>query len=100
MHREWLNAFWKGYARLEWRLLLPRRWVWHLKAFSCATTEWSTPSVSVRWCWSNFCVRPETSEYRLKMTNPSESQITPTTILVDVQLQRDADEQDASVQEL
>jgi GTP-binding protein HflX len=35
------------------------------------------------------------------MTNPSESQITPTTILVDVQLQRrDADEQDASLQEL
>jgi len=38
-HREWLNAFWKGYARLEWKLLLPHRWVWHLKAFSCATTE-------------------------------------------------------------
>jgi GTP-binding protein HflX len=35
------------------------------------------------------------------MTNPSESQTTPTTILVDVQLQRrDADEQDASLQEL
>jgi len=38
-HREWLNAFWKRYARLEWELLLPHRWVWHLKAFSCATTE-------------------------------------------------------------
>src|SRR4029453_9720308 len=38
-HREWLNAFWKRYARLEWKLLLPHRWVWHLKAFSCATTE-------------------------------------------------------------
>src|SRR5246127_1552969 len=39
--------------------------------------------------------------YRLKMTNPSESEITPTTILVDVQLQRtDADEHDASLQEL
>ena len=38
-HREWLNAFWKHYARLEWELLLPHRWVWHLKAFSCATTE-------------------------------------------------------------
>jgi len=38
-HREWLNAFWKRYARLEWKLLLPHRWVWHVKAFSCATTE-------------------------------------------------------------
>jgi hypothetical protein len=38
-HREWLNAFWKRYARLEWKLLWPQRWVWHLKAFSCATTE-------------------------------------------------------------
>jgi len=38
-HREWLNAFWKRYARLEWKLLLPHRWVWHLKAFSCAMTE-------------------------------------------------------------
>jgi hypothetical protein len=38
-HREWLNAFWKGYARLEWKLLMPNRWVWHLKAFSCAATE-------------------------------------------------------------
>ena len=38
-HREWLNAFWKRYARLEWKLLLPHRWVWHLKAFSCAATE-------------------------------------------------------------
>src|SRR5438552_2341321 len=39
--------------------------------------------------------------YRLKMTNPSESEIMPTTILVDVQLQRiDADEHDASLQEL
>jgi radical SAM superfamily enzyme YgiQ (UPF0313 family) len=38
-HREWLNAFWKQYTRLEWKLLLPHRWVWHLKAFSCATTE-------------------------------------------------------------
>ena len=38
-HREWLNAFWKRYARHEWKLLLPQRWVWHLKAFSCATTE-------------------------------------------------------------
>ena len=24
-HREWLNAFWKRYARLEWKLLLPHR---------------------------------------------------------------------------
>jgi len=39
--------------------------------------------------------------YRLKMTNPSESDIMPTTILVDVQLQRtDAEERDASLQEL
>src|SRR5206468_2465558 len=39
--------------------------------------------------------------YRLKMINPSESEIMPTTILVDVQLQRiDADEHDASLQEL
>jgi hypothetical protein len=38
-HREWLNAFWKRYAKLEWRLLVPHRWVWHLKALSCATTE-------------------------------------------------------------
>jgi hypothetical protein len=38
-HREWLNAFWKRYAKMEWKLLLPHRWVWHLKAFSCATTE-------------------------------------------------------------
>src|SRR5215831_21394595 len=38
-HREWLNAFWKRYARLEWKLLLPHRWVWHVKAFSCAMTE-------------------------------------------------------------
>src|ERR1700751_1625964 len=39
--------------------------------------------------------------YRLKMTNPSESEIMPTTILVDVQLQRtDADEHDASLKEL
>jgi hypothetical protein len=39
--------------------------------------------------------------YRLKMTNPSEPEIMPTTILVDVQLQRtDADEHDASLQEL
>jgi radical SAM superfamily enzyme YgiQ (UPF0313 family) len=38
-HREWLNAFWQRYARLEWRLLLPQGWIWHLKAFSCATTE-------------------------------------------------------------
>jgi hypothetical protein len=38
-HREWLNAFWKRYARHEWRLLLPQRWVWHLKAFSCVATE-------------------------------------------------------------
>jgi hypothetical protein len=38
-HREWLNAFWKRDARLEWKLLLPHRWVWHLKAFFCATTE-------------------------------------------------------------
>src|SRR5678815_5043199 len=35
------------------------------------------------------------------MTNPSESEIVPTTILVDVQLQKtDADEHDASLQEL
>src|SRR6476661_1070746 len=35
------------------------------------------------------------------MTNPSESEIMPTTILVDVQLQRtDAEERDASLQEL
>src|SRR4030095_8510353 len=38
-HREWLNASWKQYARLEWKLVLPHRWLWHLKAFSCATTE-------------------------------------------------------------
>jgi len=39
--------------------------------------------------------------YRLKMTNPSESEIMPTTILVDVQLQRtDTGEHDASLQEL
>ena len=38
-HREWLNTFWKRYARLEWRLLLPQRWVWHLEAFLCAMTE-------------------------------------------------------------
>src|SRR5437588_8617 len=39
--------------------------------------------------------------YRLKMINPSESDIMPTTILVDVQLQRtDAEERDASLQEL
>ena len=38
-HREWLNAFWKHYASLEWKLLLPHRWIWHLKAFSCATAE-------------------------------------------------------------
>ena len=39
--------------------------------------------------------------YRLKMTNPSESETMPTTILVDVQLQRtDAREHDASLQEL
>src|SRR5437870_8406576 len=39
--------------------------------------------------------------YRLKMTNPSESENMPTTILVDVQRQRiDADEHDASLQEL
>src|SRR5437899_1306160 len=37
----------------------------------------------------------------VKMTDPSESQIMPTTILVDVQLQRtDADEHDASLEEL
>src|SRR5207245_5176112 len=39
--------------------------------------------------------------YRLKMTNPSESEIMSTTILVDVQLQRtDAGEHDASLHEL
>src|SRR5437899_6692634 len=39
--------------------------------------------------------------YRVKMTDPSESQIMPTTILVDVQLQRtDAGEHDASLHEL
>src|SRR5438094_8177688 len=39
--------------------------------------------------------------YRLKMTNPSESKIMSTTILVDVQLQRtDAGEHDASLHEL
>ena len=38
-HREWLNTFWKRYARHEWKLLLPQRWGWHLKAFSCAATE-------------------------------------------------------------
>jgi hypothetical protein len=38
-HREWLNVFWQRYARLEWKLLLPQGWIWHLKAFSCATTE-------------------------------------------------------------
>src|SRR5438876_4096328 len=39
--------------------------------------------------------------YRLKMTNPSESEIMSTTILVDVQLQRtDTGEHDASLQEL
>src|SRR5438094_10626976 len=39
--------------------------------------------------------------YRLKMANPSESEIMSTTILVDVQLQRtDAAEHDASLQEL
>src|SRR2546426_127101 len=39
--------------------------------------------------------------YRLKMTNPSEFDIMPTTILVDVQLQRtDAGEHDASLHEL
>ena len=39
--------------------------------------------------------------YRLKMTNPSESEIMSTTILVDVQLQRtDTGEHDASLHEL
>jgi GTP-binding protein HflX len=39
--------------------------------------------------------------YRRKMTNPSESEISPSTILVDVQLQRtSADEHNASLQEL
>src|SRR5437899_11429314 len=39
--------------------------------------------------------------YRLKMTNPSEFDTMPTTILVDVQLQRtDTGEHDASLQEL
>jgi hypothetical protein len=39
--------------------------------------------------------------YRLKITNPPESEIMPTTILVDVQLQRtDAGEHEASLQEL
>src|SRR5436190_22309921 len=39
--------------------------------------------------------------YRLKMTNPSEFDMMPTTILVDVQLQRtDAGEHDASLHEL
>src|SRR5436309_5672730 len=39
--------------------------------------------------------------YRLKMTNPSESEIMSTTILVDVQLQRtETGEHDASLQEL
>jgi len=38
-HREWLNAFWKRYARLKWKLLLPKGWVWHLKTLSCAATE-------------------------------------------------------------
>ncbi len=38
--------------------------------------------------------------YRLKMTNPSESEIMSTTILVDVQLQRtDTGEHDASLHE-
>jgi GTPase len=38
--------------------------------------------------------------YRLTMINPSESDIKPTTILVDVQLQRNVQERDASLQEL
>jgi hypothetical protein len=39
--------------------------------------------------------------YRLKMSNPSESEIMPATVLVDVQLRRTgADEHDASLQEL
>ena len=39
--------------------------------------------------------------YRLKMTNPSEFDMMPTTILVDVQLQRtDTGEHDASLHEL
>ena len=38
-HREWLNAFWRRYAGLEWRLLIPHKWGWHLKALFCVVSE-------------------------------------------------------------
>ena len=37
--REWLNAFWREYARKKWRLLSPHTYHWHLLTVPHSITE-------------------------------------------------------------
>ncbi|MBI4049853.1 MAG: radical SAM protein [Candidatus Doudnabacteria bacterium] len=38
-HRNWLDSFWREYARLKWRLVLPHKFHWHARMLSCVLAE-------------------------------------------------------------
>lgn len=38
-HRTWLDNFWRSYAQLKWRLLLPHKFHWHAQGLICALSE-------------------------------------------------------------
>lgn len=45
-HRAWLNSFWRSYAQLKWRLILPHKFHWHALMLRCAFSEC--------WYWARF----------------------------------------------
>lgn len=69
---------------------------------TCVYSAHGPARPSISYCIAAYCSKGFSFFwYRLKMTSPSESDIAPATILVDVQLQRtDVQDHDASLQEL
>ncbi|MEK7548303.1 MAG: hypothetical protein AAB499_00140, partial [Patescibacteria group bacterium] len=37
--RTWLDSFWRRYASHKWRLILPTKFLWHIRMLGCAISE-------------------------------------------------------------